>query len=270
MAVVFAVAASIGVAVTPAYLVEPKTLTSGWTESDPNACVGQSFVANVDTVCYVEWFVGEPNASGLYVFDVPDQTTNQLIARGQKAMPERGWRWVCWRDGTGRGGIRVKLPVRTNSLAAESLAYTGTPPTFSPKVNEDGWLSIDLNSRPVFISERTAPQRPDLRVDSVRFVQASSIVRAWVTNHGTRATPVRSGSRKPYATWAMLTANGESLAQQARMTSIAVNQQVVFEFRLGQTQSPDNVLLSVTVNPTQTYVELGTDDNTGYALVTKY
>jgi hypothetical protein len=177
--------------------------------------------------------------------------------------------WICWRDGNGKQGTDVRLPVRTNTLAAESLAYTGTPPTFSPKVTNDGWLSIDLDSRPVFISERTAPQRPDLRVDSVRLVQASSIVRAWVTNHGTRATPVRSESRKPYATWAMLMANGDYLAQQARMTSIAVNQQVVFEFRLGQTQPPDNVLLSVTVNPTQTYVELGTDDNTGYARVVR-
>jgi hypothetical protein len=199
-----------------------------------------------------------------------DPATDKLVRMYEFEDPATLKRtWVCWKDGEAVQSINVKLPVRTNSLAAESLAYTGTPPTFSPKVTNDGWLSLNLNSRPVFISETESPLRPDLRVDSVRFVQASSIVRAWVTNHGTRATPVRSGSREPYATWAMLRANGDSLAQQARMTSIAVNQQVVFEFRLGQTQSPDNVLLSVTVNPTQTYVELGTDDNTGYALVGK-
>jgi hypothetical protein len=177
--------------------------------------------------------------------------------------------WVCWRNGEDERSVGVKLPVRTNSLSAESLAYSSTPPGFSPKVNDDGWLSMNLDSRPVFISEKTAPQRPDLGVDSVRFVQAGSIVRAWVTNHGTRATPVRSGSRVPYPTWAVLRANGDSLSQQVRTTTIAVSQQVVFEFALGQTDLPDTALLSVTVNPNQAYVELGTDDNTGYALVAK-
>jgi hypothetical protein len=33
---------------------------------------------------------------------------------------------------------------------------------------------------------------------------------------------------------------------------------------------PDTVLFSVAVNPGQTYVELGTDDNIGYALVAKH
>ena len=133
--------------------------------------------------------------------------------------------WVCWMDGDAKRGVEVKLPVRTNSLAAESLAYTRTPPAFSPRVKDDGWLSMILSARPVFISERTAPQRPDLRVDSVRVVQSSLVVvRAWVTNHGTRATPVRSGSRVAYPTWAVLRANGDSLAQAVRTTSVATNQ----------------------------------------------
>jgi hypothetical protein len=177
--------------------------------------------------------------------------------------------WVCWKNADNRRGVGVKLPVHTNSLTAESLAYTGTPPVFSPRAKDDGWLSLTLNPRPVFISEKTAPQRPDLRVDSVRYVRASRVVRARVTNHGTRPTPVRSGSRVPYITWAVLMVNGDSQAQVVRTTSIAVNQQVVFTFDLGQTELPDTVLLSVTVNPNQTYVELGTDDNTGHALAVK-
>jgi hypothetical protein len=177
--------------------------------------------------------------------------------------------WVCWKDGDTKRDVDVRLPVRTNSLDAESLAYTRSPPTFSPRVGDDGWLRLTLNTRPVFIGENAAPMRPDLRVDSVQYVRASRVVRAWITNHGTRATPSRSGSRVPYPTWVVLTANGDSLAQNVRVTSIAVNQQVEFTFDLGQAKLTDTVLFSVTVNPNQTYVELGTDDNTGYALAVK-
>jgi hypothetical protein len=178
--------------------------------------------------------------------------------------------WVCWTNGATKKRVGVKVPVRTNNLAAESLAYSRTPPAFSSRVANDGWLSLNLNPRPVFVSEKAAPQRPDLRVDSVRVVRMNpGIVRAWVTNHGTRATPIRSRSHVPYPTWAVLRADGDSLTDQVQTTSVAADQQVVFEFDLGQTQLPDTVLFSVTVNPSQTYVELGTDDNTGYVLAVR-
>jgi len=73
----------------------------------------------------------------------------------------------------------------------------------------------------------------------------------------------------PYATWAVLKANGDSLAQQVRPTAIAVNQQAELTFDLGRIQLPDTALLTVTVNPSQTYVELGTDDNSGHVLAVK-
>ena len=178
--------------------------------------------------------------------------------------------WVCWKDGDTGRGVGVKLPVRANSLIAEPLAYGRTTSRYSSTVSNDGWLSLNLSPRSVFISEKTPPMRPDLRVDSVRVGRTSPVtIRTWVTNHGTRATPVRSGSRVPYPTWAVLSANGDSLAQQVRPTAIAVNQQAEFTFDLGQTELPDTVLLSFTVNPKQTYVELGTDDNTGYSLLVK-
>jgi hypothetical protein len=71
----------------------------------------------------------------------------------------------------------------------------------------------------------------------------------------------------PYPTWAVLKANGDSLAQVVRTTSVAVNQQAEFTFDLDQSRLPDTVLFSETVNPNQTYVELATDDNTGHVLV---
>jgi len=163
----------------------------------------------------------------------------------------------------------VKLPVRTNRLAAESLAYARTPPAFSPRATNDGWLSLSLGTRPIFISETGSLLRPDLRVDSVQFARGSRVVRAWVTNHGTRATPVGSRSVVAYPTRAVLRANGDSLSQQVRTATIAANQQAEFTFDLGQTRLPDTVLFSVTVNPSQSYVELGADDNTGHTLAVR-
>jgi hypothetical protein len=94
-------------------------------------------------------------------------------------------------------------------------------------------------------------------------------VRAWVTNHGSRATPHHSPGIQPYPTWAVLYANGDSLAQQVRTDSIAVDRQATFTFTLGPAQLPYTVLFSVRVNPNEGYVELGTDDNSGYRLKTQ-
>ena len=50
-------------AATRAYFVEPKTAANGW--SPYQGWVGQTFVANVDSIYYIEWFVGELSAEGL-------------------------------------------------------------------------------------------------------------------------------------------------------------------------------------------------------------
>jgi len=133
-------------------------------------------------------------------------------------------------------------------------------------VADDGWLRVALDVRPVFIHEAGAPERPDLNVDSVRFEPANRLVRAWATNHGTAATPARLGPWRPYPTWAVLKAEGDSIAQAIARSLIEVGHQAEFTFDLGRTALPDTALLSVTVNPSQTYVELGMDDNTGYQL----
>jgi len=72
---VFALAgilATSALAATRAYFVEPKAATSGWTPEDEY--VGQSFIANVDSISYLEWFVAEPSAPGHYVFDVLEES----------------------------------------------------------------------------------------------------------------------------------------------------------------------------------------------------
>ena len=94
-ATVFALAGILtasAVATTRAYFVEPKTATSAW--SSYGGYVAQSFVANVDSIYYLEWFVGELSASGFYVFDVLDQATSQTVAHGRTAVPGQGWQWL--------------------------------------------------------------------------------------------------------------------------------------------------------------------------------
>jgi len=62
LVLVCAVAAS-SLAATRAYVVEPKTAANGWTPEDEY--IGQSFVANIDSIAYIEWFVGELSAEGV-------------------------------------------------------------------------------------------------------------------------------------------------------------------------------------------------------------
>jgi hypothetical protein len=125
-AVAIAIIVSLGIAATRAYFVEPKTSANGWTEADPNAFVGQSFVANVDSIYYLEWFVAEPSDSGFYVFDVLDQATSQLIAHGQKAVPEHGWQWVrCdnWTQGNLQFTKGKEYIVKVSHSAGDSVNY---------------------------------------------------------------------------------------------------------------------------------------------------
>lgn len=79
-------------AATRAYFVEPKTATSAWCPYGGN--VGQSFIANVDSIYYAEWFVGEPSAPGLYRFEIRDEATSDLVCYGEESVPARGWQWV--------------------------------------------------------------------------------------------------------------------------------------------------------------------------------
>jgi len=188
--------------------------------------------------------------------------------------------WVCWQNWplssvppppSNSQPVAVNLPVRADTLAAEPLAYTDSTTEFSVVPARDGWLTADLNQRPVFIREVTDAPRPDLRVDSVRYavLPGTVEVRAWVTNHGQRATPSRSGRRSAYPTDAVLKLNGDSIARQVRTTAIARDLQVLFTFTFSPALLPDTALLSVSVNPGQNYVELGTDDNSGHTLVVR-
>jgi hypothetical protein len=92
--VMLTIVSSIGLAFTRAYFVEPRELHEGWTAHGPTAYVGQTFIANVDSISYIEWFVGEPSRAGHYRFEVRDAATSELVARGDTLVPDHGWRWV--------------------------------------------------------------------------------------------------------------------------------------------------------------------------------
>ncbi|HTW92079.1 MAG TPA: hypothetical protein VMH22_10265 [bacterium] len=174
--------------------------------------------------------------------------------------------WVCWSNKVTAPPISVTLPARSDTTFAVALDYGDHSSPNSSYADADGWLRENLGTRPIFIAEKSNPSRPDLVVDSVKYIlQAPNTVLAWVTNRGNRATPRQSPGNQPYPTWAVLCANGDSLTQQVCTDSIGVNQQVTFKFNLGIAQ-PSSVLLTVKVNPAQIYVELGTDDNAGYVL----
>jgi hypothetical protein len=177
--------------------------------------------------------------------------------------------WVCWKNGGMDSAVRVevRIPVMTDRLTAESLAYRdGEPPCLAVRPEADGWLSLSLDERPVYISELDTPKRPDLVVDSVRVAPAnpkvgeSLTVRVWVRNQGTRATP------RGYATRVLFTADGDSIGGAEVTRGIAVGQAVLVEFRLGQIPSGmfGPALFATTVNPDQRYVELDMYNNTGY------
>jgi hypothetical protein len=165
--------------------------------------------------------------------------------------------------------VIAKLPVRVDTVAGESLAYSDSTAAFLPAPGSDGWLPFNLTERPVFITEGSdTVLRPDLRVDSAKYAvrQGQARVQAWVTNHGTRGTP-SDQTQTPYPTVAELYGNGTYIQRQERTAAIPKDERVSFQFNLGQPTS-DTVLYSVQVNPAQTYVELSTDDNAGYRLKT--
>jgi hypothetical protein len=81
--------------------VEPRELHEGWSPQGQNAFVGQSFVANVDSIYYLEWFVRDLSSPGRYKFDIIEKSTSQLVCWGSETVPGRGWQWLRCSNFTG-------------------------------------------------------------------------------------------------------------------------------------------------------------------------
>ena len=177
--------------------------------------------------------------------------------------------WVSWL-GPNAPSTAVSLPVRNDEVDTTALDYNGSEPTAQKNAEPTGWLNLSLHQRPVFVTETDTAGRPDLEVDTVKAVSQSGQwrVTARVVNHGGRATP-HNTTGTPYPTVAVLRANGDSVAVDVRQDSIPKDDTVGFNFSVNQAPLPKTVLFSVTVNPGEAYVELGTYDNTGHVLATK-
>jgi len=180
--------------------------------------------------------------------------------------------YVAWREWTSTDGsnppspVNVEVPVLTDTLEVTGLHYGGNLPQGPAYAATDGWLPVPLEVRPVFIEEQSDTTRPDLRADSVRLVPATPLVgetlviQTWVTNHGTRSVPDGApGGLKFYH-------NGYELGTRQWQEAIDQGHSEMFCYVVPAV--PDSWhglgLYSVSANPGQSFVELGTDDNGAY------
>ena len=177
--------------------------------------------------------------------------------------------WVAWRNDTlGTGDepppVAATLPVRADENDWTLLAYQSGGTSSQKSAGQGGWLQETLTTRPVFVTESTAVNRPDLATDSVRFeapprIGEPATLRAWVRNTGRQTPDVRLACT--------FYGNGESLGVATRTEPIGHNATAVFTLSLARV--PESLrgaaLFSATVNPRQSIVEAsGLDHNTAY------
>ncbi len=182
--------------------------------------------------------------------------------------PDDGERmWVCWKNGgAGGGAVPVAIPVRSDELAAERLAYGAEVPSFGAAPDDDGWLRLELTERPVFVWETGPAERPDLVVDEVEVVPTEPLaggsltIRARVRNIGNRATAAGSPTEVRF----ML--NGDSVGIDGSFQTVEPGETLEFEMVLAPVPSAASGpgLVSVMVNPDRHCVELETGNNVGY------
>ncbi len=181
--------------------------------------------------------------------------------------------WVAWRnqiDSSEPPPLTAKIPVRSDTFIQIMLAYNNNPPNHIKPAKTDGWVEVNLTSRPVFLSELTNPLRPDLKVESTAVFPKEPMVgqpmwlSVWIKNIGNRATP-QGLPTKVVFTW-----NSDSFAQVVYDPVIQPDEVVCINYfipsLLAEMRGP--CLITTVVNPEQKYVELtGLDDNRGYKRV---
>jgi hypothetical protein len=174
--------------------------------------------------------------------------------------------WVIDIYGKEENPVEVEIPLRSDRFDAVLVDYDGNPPSAEADLCDNGWLSVVLTSRPVFVTETGPASRPDITVDSVAVSRSRhSLPRAtaWLKNVGNRQTP----DDDEHPTEVMFCCDGDSAATTGYDQPIYPGETVKVGVVLGP-EFDRNCLVSATANPRQLYVELyGLDDNTGYALV---
>ncbi|MBM3330901.1 T9SS type A sorting domain-containing protein [candidate division WOR-3 bacterium] len=177
--------------------------------------------------------------------------------------------WVCWSIPVSdpAPSVSARLPARSDTMVADSLAYDDDPPSDQDYAAASGWLHESLTPRPVLINETSVESRPELVVDSFWVVpdrpQTNSLLMfyALVRNRDTqRATPDNS----PTSVW--FTWNGAVVESTSRTKKLYPGDTMWLILHQGMPSGLHGEgLLAANVNPGMRYVERqGTDDNQAY------
>ncbi len=186
--------------------------------------------------------------------------------------------WLIWRAPDTTWGERrplaenLRLAARTDVVEREYCAYDTGAPRYLDAAGADGWASVKVTLRPVFVEEVGQRGRPDLVVDSVRVepgkprVGEQMVIRTWVRNLATKesmATP------KGMATKVVFLWDGDTLGYDQTAQQIGVGKTIEVRFPIAEvgTEIKGPALVKAVVNPEQRYVELNVDNNEGYRYV---
>jgi len=131
-------------AATRVYFVEPKELHQGKVAGDEQHGIRQSFVANVDSIYYIEWFCAEPSAEGEYVFALQEKESGLPMCEGRAEVPSIGWQWVKCSTFTGNlrftKGKEYLLKVSHSGGDSVNFVYrTDNPYTYGAIEVGGGW-----------------------------------------------------------------------------------------------------------------------------------
>ncbi|MGQ9678296.1 MAG: hypothetical protein ACUVUD_03340 [bacterium] len=181
--------------------------------------------------------------------------------------------WVAWRnfstEGDAKRTVKLRLRVRSDTLDEILLAYDNYPAVRQVTAEIDGYLNLNLRSRPVFVVEKSAPRRPDLTVDSVRLFSdtveggADLTVKVWLSNIGDRIPGESLSIRLEFYHNSVLVSE---LREPVVDLSLGPQQSTVLTYKIPFLPAffEEDGLFSVVVNRAEDFVEMSMDNNRAY------
>jgi|GEM_PF-1587037 len=177
--------------------------------------------------------------------------------------------YVGWKErNIGGGSVSYKLPMRTNAGKIDSVAYDATPGTETKSCANNGWLSVALDTSPLFIYEPadSTVRRPDLVIDSIWTNPAyprdgdSVTVYAMLKNIDAIQATMDTIIVKYY--------NNDTLfVIDTNRTLIKPKKSIVSKGHKKIIGTKGNNILKIVVNPTKKFVESNFSNNTTYKLL---
>ncbi len=185
--------------------------------------------------------------------------------------------WISWRQlEFPTTDEPIRIPACSPVVDTFRSAYDANPGSGPASCEQDGWLELTVNHRPIIVVEQPEVSRPDLVVDSVvlvpehPFVGGPLTIKTWVRNHGNRATPgymAPDSVDEENPTRVSFYCNEEPIGEAIRSRSIGVGETAVLEFFWPGVppHQAGPALFYAVANQDQEYVELDMGDNAGYA-----